>query len=80
MSGAYTSVAVTPADGTDLPNGPCDWIYVGVTGDVVYYGPATGSTSLTLKAAAVGYHPINMKRILSTGTTATNILALYDVK
>ena len=80
MSGAFTPIAVTPADGTDLPNGVSDWLYVGVTGDVTFYGPASSTTSIVLKNAAVGYHPINMKRILATGTTATNILALYDVR
>jgi len=47
--------------------------YVGVSGDVAFV-TSGGDTSI-MTAASVGWHPVNIKKILSTGTTATNLLA-----
>lgn len=70
-------IAVTPNDATDLPGGPTRGVYVGVgvAGDVAVI-MADGSTG-TFTAAANGEHPWKVRRILTTGTTATNMLALY---
>lgn len=67
--------AVTPNDSTDLPGGPMRGVYVGVAGDVAVI-MADGSTG-TFTAAANGEHAWKVRRILTTGTTATNMLALY---
>jgi hypothetical protein len=63
--------AVTPNDATDLPGGPTRGVYAGVA--VIM---ADGSTG-TFTAAANGEHHWKVRRILTTGTTATNMLALY---
>lgn len=71
---------VTPNDSTDLPNaGRVRGIYVGVSGDISVI--MTGDTSETAKvipALAAGvWHPMCIKRVRSTGTTATGILVGY---
>lgn len=66
-------VTVTASDSTILT--ATKSLYVGVTGDVAVT-MADGTTG-TIKSAAVGYHPLSVTQVKSTGTTATNILALY---
>lgn len=55
-------------------------IYVGVAGDVAYIPTRNTDQEalVVLKNAAVGYHPIQARRIMATGTTATNMVAFYD--
>lgn len=67
------AAAVTPHDTNELPV-YAKALYVGVSGDVKLT-TIDGST-VTLKAAPVGYHWVTAKVVFSTGTTATNILAL----
>lgn len=67
--------AVTPSDSAELALGIARGIYVGVGGDVSFVD-IEGNTVL-LKNASNGYHPIAMQRVRASGTTATNILALY---
>ena len=71
-------VAVTPDDDTDLSELP-KFIFVGTAGDLVVVGadqdPAT--ETVTIKSAANQYHPIRPRRIMETGTTATDIVACY---
>ncbi len=78
-------VAVTPADGTDLPNGTTAALFVTGTGnlsvDIESTNLSTGVTSnLTVAISAV---PANSRltlccsRVRATGTTATGIFALY---
>jgi hypothetical protein len=50
----------------------CAW-YVGVSGDVQVL--TTGNDTVLLKAVPVGWQPINIKRVDSTNTTATDIVA-----
>lgn len=74
------AIEVTPSDTVDLtkPSGVAatKYLYAGVTGDVVIITPS-GDT-VTLKALAAGiFHPMQATRIKETGTTATNILAIY---
>jgi bifunctional ADP-heptose synthase (sugar kinase/adenylyltransferase) len=80
----YQGVAVTPADGTDLPNGACDAIYATGAGNIVIQAPnvtvasgATTAQSVTLPVAAGSIIFCRASRILSTSTTATGIYALY---
>lgn len=69
-------VAVTPSDTIYLSGGVARGLYVGVSGDVAVVG--VDDTAVTFKALAVGYHPLICQRVNATGTTATNIVALYD--
>lgn len=77
---ASKAVSVTPADGADLTsqsgiNGT-KYLYVGVSGDVS--AVTVSGDVVTFKALAAGvFHPISVRRIKSTGTTATDILAVY---
>lgn len=67
--------AITPADGADIAvNTRAIW--VGGTGALAVI--MEGDTaSVTLAAVPVGLLPIAVKRVLSTGTTATNLVGLY---
>lgn len=71
------AAAVTPADGSDLPGGVCRAVYIGGAGNLsVILGD--DSSPVTLTGLLVGtVYPICAKRIRSTSTTATNIVALY---
>jgi hypothetical protein len=68
--------AVTPADGTDLPNGPCRAVYVTGAGNV-NVNLASGGTAVLTGLSAGQIVEVNVSRILSTSTTATGIYALY---
>lgn len=70
---ASKAVAVAPSDSTNL-NYECRSLYVGVSGDVT---AVVGGTAVLFKAAPVGVLPIRCTRVNATGTTATNIVALY---
>ncbi len=71
---ARMAVAVTPSDSATLSATRA--LYVGVTGDVTVV-PFGGSASVLFKAHPVGYMPVRVTKVMSTGTTATNIVALY---
>tara|TARA_B110000858_G_scaffold15112_1_gene15241 strand:- start:846 stop:1319 length:474 start_codon:yes stop_codon:yes gene_type:complete len=47
--------------------------YVGVAGDVKY--TTSGGDTVVMKAATVGWHPVNVTKVFSTGTTAEGLLA-----
>lgn len=70
---AFKGVAVTKSDSTIIP--VTRGLYVGVTGDVAVRH-ADGGT-VTYKAAPVGVLPVQVDKVLSTGTTATDIVAMY---
>lgn len=73
-------IAVTPADGTDLPAAPPGTVLVGLyatgTGNINVNLKGGGTAVLTGLAAgqAVG---VEVTRVLATSTTATGIFALY---
>lgn len=69
------AAAVTPNDNADLGY-VSRALYIGVTGDVVVNMVGIG-TPITFKAVPVGILPIRAARVLSTGTTATNIVSLW---
>lgn len=76
-SQARLAAAVTLSDTVDLaPYAKA--LYVGVAGDVTVLPiNATDDTHTVLfKAHPVGYMPVQVRRVLATGTTATNIVAL----
>lgn len=83
-------LAVTPSDTKDVTNAtgdnaPCyaKALYVGVTGDlaVVSARDTVGTpagTAVTFKNVPVGWFPVQVRRVMSTGTTASQIIGLYD--
>ena len=67
--------AVTPNDSADLPNVPRG-LYVGGAGDIAMHDKdGTAATWAGLPAGSI--IPFRPRRILSTGTTATGIIAIY---
>lgn len=72
---AVGAQAVTKSDTTILNKG-CRALYIGVSGDVAVETTVDG-TAVTFKASPVGVLPVAVVRVLSTGTTATDIVALY---
>lgn len=69
------AVLVTPSDITDLTV-PARALYVGGAGTVsVYFVDDTVGVAVNISSAANQWHPVWVRRVLSTGTGATNILA-----
>lgn len=87
---ARRAFAVSPSDTKDLTNTGGDGdptyakaLYIGVTGDVAVVTAGDNSNggagnSVTFKAHPVGYMPVQVRRVMATGTTAANIVALMD--
>jgi hypothetical protein len=68
------AAAVTTSDSTVLK---CSGFFVGVAGNV-NITPRDGSTAVLLKGCLAGtIYPIACDKIMSTSTTATDIVALY---
>lgn len=67
--------AVTPSDSADLTS-VCRALYVGVGGDVAVI--TAGGDTVTLKNVSSGQilDFVRVKRVLSTGTAATNIIGV----
>ena len=74
---AYLAIAVTPADATDLLGGSCEALYVGVGGDVAIYSPGQSTSVVHKNVGAGAVLLVQAKRVLATGTTATDIVAWY---
>lgn len=74
VAGAFRAVAVSKNDSTILP--VTRGLYIGVTGDVAVI-MAGDTAAVTFKAAPVGILPIQVTKVMSTNTTATDMLALY---
>jgi hypothetical protein len=73
---AVNAAAITPSDTTDLTQFT-RFLYVGGTGDITVNMAGSGATVL-FKAVPVGVVlPIRVSRVLATGTTATNVVALW---
>lgn len=64
-----------PDDGADLPLGPTRGIYVGAPGTLSIMDGHGNVVDLLSMAGQ--YHPISVVRVMATGTTAGQILALY---
>jgi hypothetical protein len=68
--------AVTPSDTLDLAV-PCRAVWAGVAGNISIIA-ADDSVAVLLKGVPAGqWVPVQAKRILSTNTTATDIVAGY---
>lgn len=76
MLESSAAVAVVPSDAVDLAV-PSRALYVGGAGDVTAIMTRGGNT-VVFKAVPVGTTlPVSVSRVMVTGTTATNIVALY---
>ena len=76
LHSAVGAAAVTPADDADLTNGECRALYVGTGGNLsLDVGNSTAVVFVGVTAGTV--LPIRVKRVRSTSTTASNIVALY---
>jgi len=77
LEGSGQWVAITPSDSTDLSGGVTRAIYVGVAGNMVA-DSEHGETTITFTGLLAGViYPLRVKRVRSTSTTASNLLALY---
>lgn len=65
---------ITPSDSADLAYLTKE-LHIGGAGNLAVMWP-DGTTS-TLIGITAGRHPYSVKRVLDTGTTATNITASY---
>lgn len=74
ISPARSAAAVTPNDSADLTE-PAKALYVGVAGDVSV-DLVQGGESIVFKNVQ-GILPVAVKRVNSTDTTATDIVALW---
>ena len=68
--------AITPSDDTDIPQGVPNYLYVGVAGVVSMFFARTGGT-LVLDLVQ-GYHLFRPTRINATGTTAGQVVGMFD--
>lgn len=75
LRNATKAVAVTPSDSADLARNAIKGLYVGTTGNVKV--TTVGGLTVTFNTVPVGFFPVQVKRVWSTGTTASNIIALY---
>lgn len=87
---ARRGIAVTPSDTNDVTNAsgdaaPCyaKALFVGVSGNVTVVhaadnGNSGAGTAVTYSNVPVGWFPVQVRRVMATNTTATNIVGLYD--
>lgn len=75
--GAQQVRLITKSDTAELPLGTCRALWIGGAGDVAVI--AAGDTAaVTISGVAAGtVVPIRCKKVMSTNTTATLIVALY---
>ena len=75
---AVDAKTVAPNDGATLPNGSCIAIYIGGTGGGALRILTSQNTDITFVGlSAGGLLPVRAKQIFATGTTVTDIIALY---
>jgi hypothetical protein len=78
MAPSRRVTVLVPADGADLPDVP-KGIYVGTAGDIklIAVDAPASATGITIKNVPGGsLLPIRARRVLATGTTAADMLAL----
>ncbi|WP_295174434.1 hypothetical protein [uncultured Brevundimonas sp.] len=75
---ARRAAAVTPSDAADLTT-YAKALYVGAAGNVrvLTVGGEDGD-AVTFANHPVGWLPVQVRRVLATGTTATQIVAAFD--
>lgn len=72
---SFSFAAVSPDDATILR--PTRAIYVGVTGDLSVMGAEDGAAVVFAAVPAGSLMPLRVVKVLSTGTTAGGIVALF---
>lgn len=72
---AYATAAVTPNDDNDLVTKATGGLFVTAVGNVAFHDMSGNVVTLTAVAANTRI-PIQARRVLSTGTTAT-VIALF---
>lgn len=78
MIGARSVKAVTPSDTVDLPDGVCDFLWVGGAGNVAINAEDDNTTTQVWAGVTAGKElKVRARRVKATGTTATLILACY---
>jgi hypothetical protein len=70
---AHDARSVTVSDATVIPVTRA--LYIGTSGDVSVR--MADQTTITFVGVPVGIFPIQVDQVLSTATTASNIIALY---
>ena len=73
-SPGYNAATITPDDGADLPTASRA-IYVGTAGDLAI--TMVGGGTLTLKNVPAGILPLRVRRVLATGTSAADLVAVW---
>lgn len=73
---ARNAAAVTPDDAADLATFTRG-LYVGVDGNVRVHMTADAAEVTFVGVAAGSVLPVSVRRVLATGTTATDIVALW---
>jgi hypothetical protein len=73
-SPARNAAPVTPDDASDLPVSARS-LYVGATGDVRI--TTVGGDTVTFTGVPAGILPVRAARVHATGTTATDIVAVW---
>jgi hypothetical protein len=77
VAGSLHFVAVTKSDSVALALGRPKGLYIGGAGDVTLKG-TDDAAAVTFTALPVGaFCPLRPMYVMATGTTATNIVALY---
>lgn len=71
---AHGAVAVTASDATIIPVTRA--LYVGTSGNLTVR-MADGQTSVLFSNVPAGIFPVQVDMVMSTGTTASSIVALY---
>ena len=72
--GQLSAATITPSDSTTFKQSR--GLYIGGAGNVAV--TMADGTAMTFNALAVGVvHPLSVIQVKATGTTATNIVALY---
>ena len=75
-SPAESAAAITPNDTNDLASIPRA-IYIGTSGDLAVI-PKDGDAPVVFKSVAAGsILSVRAKRLMATGTTAGNLVALF---
>lgn len=72
---AQHAFVVTPADADFATNLQARALYVGVTGDVRV--TTVGGDDVTFANVPVGFFAVSVKRVWSTGTTASGIRGVW---
>ncbi len=74
-SPAREAMSVTPNDAVDITH-TSRAIYVGVSGDITVH-MADETTAVVFKSVPAGILPVRVDRILATGTSASDLVALW---